>query len=404
MGRPFTEGLLQALLLGAALISAVGPPALAQSPRDGSRPSLDEANIKPAIDGIFDAFERSLVGLGDKHGLAQEIEFYEALIRDPRFARNVGNVVVEFGGAARQDVIDRYVNGEPVAYRELRQVWTDTVGWTPTVWSVGYANFFAQVRDVNRTLPRQQRIRVWLGEPPIVWERIQTRDELREYMRARETHAAGLLVQHILEQKKKALVIYGSQHLRRFSAEETAKKELLWTDWTATAPETAAPFALMRTSGSLVGLVEAKHSGAFFLVQVYDGFDDEACTTRFEQRMQEWPLPALAVPIRATTLESDLRRCPFTLNLTYPPVMPQALQDLLRAEDNDVFLRGDAVLFLAPAANLTESPIFPDLYLDEEYRQEISRQMEIKSGRPLPPGWGRNVPITPVPLPRYRIR
>lgn len=45
------------------------------------------------------------------------------------FAREVGNVVVEFGSAARQDVIDRYVAGESVPYTELRTVWTDTIGW-----------------------------------------------------------------------------------------------------------------------------------------------------------------------------------------------------------------------------------------------------------------------------------
>jgi hypothetical protein len=128
------------LLMIAAMI--VGAPACGQSTAGAA--TATEAAIKPAIDGIFHAFEtHSLVGLGDMHGLAQETELYKALIRDPRFARNVGNVVVEFGGAARQDVIDRYVSGGNVPYRELRQVWTDTVGWIPTVVGLGYAQFFA---------------------------------------------------------------------------------------------------------------------------------------------------------------------------------------------------------------------------------------------------------------------
>lgn len=89
---------------------------------------LETAVIRPALNAILSAFEtHSLVGLSDSHGLAQEMELYEELIRDPRFARKVGNVVVEFGGAARQDVIDGYVNGEMVPYTELRQVWIDTV-------------------------------------------------------------------------------------------------------------------------------------------------------------------------------------------------------------------------------------------------------------------------------------
>jgi hypothetical protein len=49
----------------------------------------------PAADGIFAAFAtHPLVGIGEWHGLAQEADFYAALIRDPRFARDVGNIVL----------------------------------------------------------------------------------------------------------------------------------------------------------------------------------------------------------------------------------------------------------------------------------------------------------------------
>jgi hypothetical protein len=69
--------------------------------------------ISPATDGIFAAFKtHPLVGLSEWHGLAQELDFYVALLRDPRFAAEVGNVVVEVGDASQQAVIDRYVNGE----------------------------------------------------------------------------------------------------------------------------------------------------------------------------------------------------------------------------------------------------------------------------------------------------
>jgi hypothetical protein len=104
--------------------------------------SLEQAKIQPALDGIFAAFStHPLVSLADRHGLTQIIEFYEAIIRDPRFARDVRNVVVEFGGAAHQDVIDRYVNGDAVSYVELRGVWSDTIGWVPAVEHLGYAHF-----------------------------------------------------------------------------------------------------------------------------------------------------------------------------------------------------------------------------------------------------------------------
>jgi hypothetical protein len=78
--------------------------------------------------------------------------------------------------------------------------------------------------------------------------------------------------------------------------------------------------------------------------------------------------------------------------------MPPALQDLLRAQANDVLFRGDAVLFLGPATTLTRSPLFPDLYLDADYRQEINRQVEIKVGRRPPADWGRDSTAAPIPF------
>jgi hypothetical protein len=44
--------------------------------------------------------------------MAQEEDFYAALVRSPRFAAEVGNVVVEFGDAAQQGTLDRYLSGE----------------------------------------------------------------------------------------------------------------------------------------------------------------------------------------------------------------------------------------------------------------------------------------------------
>jgi hypothetical protein len=353
--------------------------------------------IQPALDGIFEAFEtHPLVGLSDKHGLAQETALYAALIRDPRFARTVGNVVVEFGGASRQDVIDRYVNGEDVPYQLLREVWMNTVGWLPTVQYLGYAHFFDQVRQTNSTLQPGQRIRVWLGEPPIDWRTIRTREDYRKFEEqypSRDRHAAGVIVQNILARNKKALVLYGGQHFGRVSAEEAALRKA----WAETDPKNAQPPSL-----SLQGLVEREHPDAFFIAQVYDGFDD-ACTARFEQSLSGWPMPALATPVLGTTLERDMRQCPSRANIMFdfPSTMPQALRDLQRAKANDVLFRGDAILFLGPATSLTRSPLFPDLYLDEDYRQEINRQNAIKMGRTPPPEWGRDSSMVPIP---FRLR
>jgi hypothetical protein len=169
--------------------------------------------VRPAIDGILAAFERHpLVGLGDMHGMAQQQDFFVTVIRDSRFAKEVGNVVVEFGTATHQDILDRYVNGGNVSYAELRSVWSDVVGWTPTVTGLGYVNFFVQVRTTNLSLPPEQRVRVWLGEPVIDWSKVKTRDDIIPAMSQRDSYPAAVIKREIVAQGKKALVIYGNAH------------------------------------------------------------------------------------------------------------------------------------------------------------------------------------------------
>src|SRR5690606_23083388 len=114
-------------------------------------------------------------------------DFYSAVVRDPRFARDVRNLVVEFGASSQQHVIDRYLAGETVPYVERRKVWNDTVGWVPPPAMVGLVKFFAAVRDINKALPPDRRIKVWLGEPPLDWT-APSRDEIMTAGMARDTY------------------------------------------------------------------------------------------------------------------------------------------------------------------------------------------------------------------------
>jgi hypothetical protein len=62
--------------------------------------------------------------------------------------------------------------------------------------------------------------------------------------------------------------------------------------------------------------------------------------------------------------------------------------------------RGDALLYMGPAASLTLAPESPDLYLDFEFRSEIDRRMLIETGDHLPP-LGQS-PVSPRYLHPYR--
>lgn len=338
-----------AALVAPALFSA--SPAQAQLSADNAAP-VAETIVQPAVDGIFEAFERHpLVGLGDDHGLAQGMDLYIDLVRDPRFSRDIGNVVVEFGAAGRQDVIDRYLAGEVVPYAELRSVWTDTVGWIPTAGLLGFAEFFAAVREANKTLPPTERIRVWLGEPPIDWS-TATADDFMSAMGARDRHPADLIINEILAKNEKALVIYGGFHFA-----------------TAQPPD----------RHSLRSMVEEEHPGAFFIVMPYAlAHQPEACAPLLEQAATIWPQPALAAPAAGGVPDAVMREC---ATLDGADLVERGL--LITSREPPV-VDGHGTLFLAPLDALARGPGLPDLYLDAEYRLAINGRSE-DGARPLSP-------------------
>jgi hypothetical protein len=87
-----------------------------------------------------------VVGLGEAHACEQFHAFLSALVRDRRVADAFNDIVVEFGNAKYQDVIDRFVRGDDIPSEVLRQVCQDTT--QPThIWDLPvYEEFFRTVR------------------------------------------------------------------------------------------------------------------------------------------------------------------------------------------------------------------------------------------------------------------
>jgi hypothetical protein len=332
----------------ALAIALLAGGSLAVESQDSKAGNLPAPAVTSAVDGILAAFQdHPLVGVGDFHGLAQEEDFYASLVRDKRFAKEVGNVVVEFGDAAQQDTIDRYVSGEYVPYEQLRKVWEDNVGWIPTITALGYIDFYAQVRAVNFGLPPDQRIHVWLGDPPIDWPKINTQKDFFALLGQRNTYPAEIINSQILAKKKKALVIYGTFHF--YGAD------------------------------SLRTLVEDHHPGAFFLVTPYTGFEEKSCSDALEQNTRDWPLPALAAPVRGSRLEAPLSASGCHVFPLGPN--PSKAEEDSEKQASGVLISGNALLYLGPATSLTQSARSPDTYIDLDFSKEIDRRNMIRFGQ-----------------------
>ena len=91
------------------------------------------------------------------HGNAESQALFAALVRDSAFQALVSDIVVEFGNARYQDVVDRYVAGDDVLPDVLSRIWRETTQISG-IWDLAmYAQMLAVVRDVNRGLePRTE--------------------------------------------------------------------------------------------------------------------------------------------------------------------------------------------------------------------------------------------------------
>ncbi len=324
-----------------ALLMVWGAPAVADPP---------PPTVMSATDGIFEAFKtHPLVGLGEMHGLAQEFEVYFALVRDPRFAAEVGNIILETGSASNQGIVDRYVNGEHVPYPELRKVWADTVGVSPAVTGIGAIRLYAAIRIANSKSPPNRRIKVWLGEPPIDWPSIKTKAEWERLAEQRDSHPAELARREILAKRKKALLIYGVGHFGVY------------------------PIPTLRM------ILDKTNPGSLFVIAPYVGYAQKDCAARFERHLTGWKAPSLAWPIRGSTLEADIWR----KECDAFNKVPNAASEI--ASRNNVGLTADALLYMGPRASLLQDGTDPDILMDLDYRAELARRYEIRTGEPLPP-------------------
>ena len=237
---------------------------------------LWKAHRVDAISGILDAFRtHQIVALGEGiHGNNQAHAVRLALIFDPRFATVVNDIVVEFGTARHQALMDRFVSGGDVPDAELRKAWQDTAvphaGWDLPIYEV----FFRAVREVNASLPADRQLRVLLGDPPIDWSVVRTREDVGRWLASRG-HVVDVIKQEVLSKNRRALVLYGDGHLRRYGK---------WRGTDGPAPPT------------LLNRIEAEGTRAFAIW---------TNTTVELERLQEdiatWPVPSLTI-VRGTRL------------------------------------------------------------------------------------------------------
>lgn len=170
------------------------------------------ARFQPAVPAIAAAArERPVVVIGELHGWSAEHRFLRRLVGSAALRAVIDDVVVEFGNARFQPVMDAYIKGEPVDPQRLRRAWLNTT--QGSVWSApDYEAFFRAIRDQNRRMPPARRLRVLLGDPPYDPRRAVSHDF---WLMQRDIHFAQVIHRNVLSKGRRALVIAGIGHVLR---------------------------------------------------------------------------------------------------------------------------------------------------------------------------------------------
>ncbi len=198
-----------ALCLGGSPLSGASLPRCA--PGD-SLPRPVPTNAVSTLIGLFRRYP--VVALGEIHRSAAFHRLLTRLVTAPGFRKAVDDLVVEFGNARYQPLMDRYIRGEKVPPDSIRLVWRNTTQLL--VWdSPLYQQFFSLIRAENLRAGKGKQLRVLLGDPPIDWDEVKTTADFPHDYGYRDPDTFRILEEESLSRGRKALIIIGNAHLVR---------------------------------------------------------------------------------------------------------------------------------------------------------------------------------------------
>ncbi len=244
---------------------------------------VDAVAPLPGVETLLALFDCvPLVALGESPALVQEWDFIAALVRHPDFAGTVDVIVVDFGSAQHQPLIDAYLSGAEVAAADLRLVWRDVVNTAPGALDAPvYAAFFESIRAINLLVPPAERLRVILAGPPVGWQAVRGGNGLLSLLWAQNAYAADVVMREVLAQGRRALLIADSARLGRGTA----------------ASGSLAPGHIRRLAvpaPTIVQEIERSYAGSIFLIEPHTGYIDDRCNAEVEARLAGWPLESFA--------------------------------------------------------------------------------------------------------------
>jgi hypothetical protein len=314
---------------------------------DAAQPHVEDATA--AMIAAIDAHQ--IVMFGETHGNKQEYEWLCALVKTPKFADRVDDVVVEFGNSLYQKTVDRYVAGEDLPREQVQKAWRNVIGAVGPVSPV-YGQFYDAVRAANLERRGKHPIRLLLGDPYGDWDKIKDAEGLGPYLSHRDQWYAQVVKDEVLAKHHRALLIMGAGHFLRRNGPGLVEQEILGAG--------VNPYLIVLGTNAV------------------GGYDD------LDPRFDAWRVPAI-VPLAGNWVG----------NL---PAMPVVTGGEVAANALKMADVADALLYVGSRDTLTSVNV-PRSELDgTAYGAEINRRLTIQMGRTMEFTAPPEVPQYPRPV------
>jgi hypothetical protein len=247
-------------------------------------------------------------------GYEEEHQLLTALLNAPEFPLLVDDIVVEFGASRYQETLDTFISGGSVPYADLKKTWQQTTQPHHAADLPIYEAFFRAVREVNSSLPPENRLRVVAAEPPIDWEVIETYEDLLPWLQQRFPYEAEVVEREVLKKGRKALLISGGLHYANGTP--------------------------------LLNAIDAHGRSIYRIWTISNGV-----LKALQPNGASWATPSLARVTGTNLGAADIVGAYLAYTFPAGPFEQQY----------------DAVLYLGPEERLTEAEIAPELCFDQEY-------------------------------------
>jgi hypothetical protein len=216
-----------------------------------------------------------------------------------------------------------------------------------------YETFFRTVREINATLPAEERYRVLAGDIAVDWDTIRELDDLMPYFGTfRSEHLFQVVRREVLGKNRKALLIAGGAHTSRRSMVRRRNSGLPWAEV---------------STGALLDLY---YPGALFVIGALkkeEGFD--------YARLASIPHGTL-IPVAGTWLGS--LEANMITNMRNYDGTPFTLYGEAQIED-----MVDALLYWGPPDDYIYTPPPAHIYQDDAYWNTLNQRSLMLRGQPM---------------------